>query len=129
MKRAFQCLISSSSVTQKCQIEKGELDGQNLVVVDTPGHFGSTKSDLLGLSDKVMEKIKRCVSPASPVVYLVVVQLGRFTQDKQQTVKLMQRAFGKEAAHYTMALFTRVDDLKTEGRSIEELIGADPAHA
>uniref|UniRef100_UPI0037E8B3C8 GTPase IMAP family member 7-like n=1 Tax=Semicossyphus pulcher TaxID=241346 RepID=UPI0037E8B3C8 len=130
-RKAFRSFITNSSVTQECQIEKIELEGQNLAVVDTPGLFGSTTSDSSDEEspETVVEKIKQCMLLASPgpVVFLVVLQPGRFTEPEQQSVKIIQSSFGKEAAHYTMALFTRGDDLKKEGRSIEELIGADPA--
>ncbi|XP_051244641.1 GTPase IMAP family member 7-like [Dicentrarchus labrax] len=124
MKTAFQTRIQPSSVTQACKKEKGELDGQKLAVVDTPGLFGGTKSDI-----KVMEEIKKTVLSAldGPVVFLVVLELGELTEDERKTVKLLQKTFSREAAHHTMALFTRGDDLKEQGGSIEDFIGANPA--
>jgi len=38
-------------------------------------------------------------------------------------VKWIQSGFGPQAAHYTVALFTRVDDLRADGRSVDRLIG------
>ncbi|XP_035510185.1 GTPase IMAP family member 4-like [Morone saxatilis] len=124
MRTVFQTPIHLSSVTQACKKEKGEFDGQKLAVVDTPGLFGGTKSDV-----QVMEEIKKAVLSAldGPVAFLVVLQLGRLTEDEQKTVKLLQKTFGREAAHHTMALFTRGDDLKEQGGSIEDFIGANPA--
>ncbi|XP_054463253.1 GTPase IMAP family member 7-like [Anoplopoma fimbria] len=134
MREAFRSRLSSTAVTQICQTERGELDGQTLVVVDTPGLFGLTSSDPSAPSDAnsqdaVMKEVQKCVSlaPPGPVVFLVVIQMGRFTRDERETVKIIQRTFGLEAAHSTMALFTRGDDLKTDGRSVEAYIGADPA--
>ncbi|KAM6965950.1 GTPase IMAP family member 7-like [Tautogolabrus adspersus] len=129
-RKAFKSLISDSSVTQECQIENVELDGQNLAVVDTPCLFGSTTSDSLDeeIQEQVLEELKQLLlDPPGPVVFLVVLQLGRFTKQEQQIVEMIQRSFGREAVHYTMALFTRGDDLKKEGRSIEELIGKNLA--
>ncbi|XP_042360505.1 GTPase IMAP family member 7-like [Plectropomus leopardus] len=126
-RKAFLSLISSSAVTKRLQMEKVELDGQNVAVVDTPGLFESTQD--VQIQEEVMEEIMRFTSATScgPVVYLVVLQLGKFTQEEQQIVQIIQRTVGEEAAHHTMALFTRRDDLRTEGSCLEELIGADPA--
>ncbi|CAJ1075928.1 GTPase IMAP family member 7-like isoform X2 [Xyrichtys novacula] len=128
-RKAFKSFMSNSPVTQEIKIEKGELEEQNLAVIDTPGLFGNNSSDTFdeAAPQRVMEGIKQCPQLASPgpVVFLVVLQPGRFTEPEQQAVKLIQKSFGREAAHYTMALFTRGDDLKREGGSIEELIGAN----
>lgn len=128
---AFKSCMSHCSVTQKCQLEKGQLEEDNLSVIDTPGLFGAFTSDSFDEEDpeEVMEKIKQCLlkAPPGPVVSLVVLQLGSFTEPEQQTVKIIQRSFGREAEHHTMALFTRGDDLKKEEVTIEKVIGADPA--
>ncbi|XP_034396123.1 GTPase IMAP family member 7-like [Cyclopterus lumpus] len=120
---AFWSCVSSKAVTRMCQMESAARDGENLTVVDTPG-LGDARSQA-----EVMREVQRCLlrAPGGPVVFLVVVQSGRFTQDEQRTVRWIQSAFGPQAAHYTMALFTRADDLRAEGRSVDQVIGADPA--
>ncbi|XP_033998709.1 GTPase IMAP family member 7-like [Trematomus bernacchii] len=118
--QSFESRISSTSVTQKCQMEKGRFNDQELAVVDTPGLRRGNR-------DKEMKEIQACLEPGTPTVYLVVLQLGTFTEDERQMVKIIQKAFGTEAAYYTMALFTRGDDLRADGRSVEELIGEDSA--
>uniref|UniRef100_UPI003AAC91DB uncharacterized protein n=1 Tax=Centroberyx gerrardi TaxID=166262 RepID=UPI003AAC91DB len=133
-RKAFISQLSSSSVTTHCQKETGELRGQSLAVIDTPGLSETTKPDRNpGLSDtkardEVMEEITRCMSYASPGphVFLVVLQAGRFTQEEQETVRIIQTVFGKKAEFYTLALFTRGDDLRADGVSIEKLIGDNP---
>ncbi|XP_060883025.1 GTPase IMAP family member 8-like [Labrus mixtus] len=129
-RKAFKSQITDSSVTKEFKIEKGELGGQNLAVIDTPGLFGSTTSDSFDeeIPEQVLEELKQLLpDPPGPVVFLVVLQLGRFTKPEEQIVEMIQRRFGREAVHYTMALLTRGDDLKKDGRSIEELIGENPA--
>ncbi|XP_078140702.1 GTPase IMAP family member 7-like isoform X3 [Centroberyx gerrardi] len=134
-RNAFISQLSSSSVTTQCKKETGELDRQSMAVVDTPGLFPTTRPDRNpGLSntkqtnDELVKEIIRCMSFASPGphVFLVVLQVGRFTPEEQETVKIIQTTFGKRAECYTLALFTRGDDLKADRVSIQTLIGDNP---
>ncbi|XP_037638114.1 GTPase IMAP family member 9-like isoform X1 [Sebastes umbrosus] len=116
-REAFESELSAISVTSECRKERGEVGGQKVAVIDTPGLFGTSLTH-----EDVWRKIKMCIDMSSPGphAFLVIVQLGRFTEEERQTVKMIQETFGGDADKYTMVLFTYGDKLKKQ--TIEEFI-------
>ncbi|XP_066563420.1 GTPase IMAP family member 7-like [Amia ocellicauda] len=117
-REAFKSQLCSSSVTTLCEKQCGEVAGRRVAVIDTPGLYDTELSN-----KEIIREILACISLTSPGphVFLMVLQLGRFTQEERDTVRLIQEAFGERASGYTMVLFTRGDDL--EGQSVNDYIG------
>ncbi|XP_032363001.1 GTPase IMAP family member 7-like [Etheostoma spectabile] len=106
--RQFKSRPSSESVTESC--EKGVTRWGNRVVsvVDTPGILDTQKSQ-----EFMKREIVKCVevSCPGPHVFLLVIQVGRFTNEEKNSVEALQELFGANANRYMIVLFTRGGDL------------------
>ncbi|KAG1956541.1 GTPase IMAP family member 7-like [Pimephales promelas] len=107
--KLFESEISSSSVTGHCEKFHALINGRNVSVIDSPGLFDTSLT-----KDEVIDRIKLCIplSAPGPHVFLVVIQLGRFTDEEAEAVRIIQEVFGEESSTYTMALFTHGDRLE-----------------
>ncbi|XP_072821468.1 GTPase IMAP family member 7 [Vicugna pacos] len=113
-RKEFKSKISAHAVTKRCQTASRTWKGRELLVVDTPGLF-DTKDSL----DITCREISRCVlqSCPGPHAIILVLQLGRHTDEEQKTVELIKAVFGDSAMKHMIILFTRKDDLEDQSLS------------
>ncbi|XP_074487538.1 GTPase IMAP family member 9-like [Sebastes fasciatus] len=126
-RQCFESKFSAKSMTVDCTKGKAEVDGQRVAVIDTPGVFDTR----YGL-DKTIKDICQCISYAvpGPHVFLVVIRLGRYTEEEKQTVQRIQEIFGQAADRHSMVLFTHgdlledttIEDFLTESSELQELV-------
>ncbi|XP_063318504.1 GTPase IMAP family member 9-like [Pelmatolapia mariae] len=120
-RECFESKFSAVSMTVECSKGKVKVDGQQVAVIDTPGLF-DTRFD----KERTTKDVCQCISYASPGphIFLVVIRLGRYTEEEKQTVQKIQKIFGHAADKYSMVLFTHGDQL--EVNPMEEFLEESP---
>ncbi|KAG8006615.1 GTPase IMAP family member 4, partial [Nibea albiflora] len=88
--------------TTKCGIYRGECGGQKLAVIDTPGVFNINMT-----KKEVLPEIAKCMILAQPGphVFLYVADAMTFTQEDQESMKIIQDVFGSNYKDHTLAVF------------------------
>lgn len=117
----FYSGICAKSITKVCEKRVTTWGGRELVVVDTPGVFDTEDSDAV-----TQREIARCVALTSPGPHalLLVVPLGRYTEEEHKATQKILSMFGKKARRFMILLLTRKDDL--EGTDIREYLSTAP---
>lgn len=121
--KKFESKPGGGSVTLKCQSASVKIDKKPILLVDTPGMFDTNVSN-----DITSKEIMKCIALTSPGIHavLLVIRVGRFTEEEQNTVKLFKEIFGKELTKYMMIIFTGKDDLDHDGTSVEAFVAKCP---
>uniref|UniRef100_A0A8C7WV65 AIG1-type G domain-containing protein n=1 Tax=Oryzias sinensis TaxID=183150 RepID=A0A8C7WV65_9TELE len=116
----FQSKRSTRPVTVNCSKGRAVVDGQQVSVIDTPGLFYTKFRE-----NKTVKDLSQCISFAAPGpnVFLVVVSVGRFTQEDKAILQKIQEIFGQDPYRYSMVLFTHGDLLEDP---IEEFLKESP---
>ncbi|KAJ8373703.1 hypothetical protein SKAU_G00042830 [Synaphobranchus kaupii] len=111
---------SPSSLTLTSQGGKGDVCERRVTVVDTPGLCNTELS-----GEKLREEMQRAVTLCDPKPHTVilVIQLGRFTEQEKRVMETLQELFSNGVNEYTVVLFTYGDRLRNT--TIEEFVRRD----
>ena len=119
-KNTFQSSISAKSVTKFCSMGMTTRFGGNIVIVDTPGVFDPEVT-----ADELRVELQRCIGITAPGPHAFVFVLdatSRFTPEDKEYVEKLVSQFRNEIYNYSFVLFTRGDQLASEGKSLNDYI-------
>uniref|UniRef100_A0A8C6ZTT9 GTPase IMAP family member 8 n=1 Tax=Nothoprocta perdicaria TaxID=30464 RepID=A0A8C6ZTT9_NOTPE len=119
---AFESKVAPHAVTRGCSKAEGSFQGRKIAVIDTPGLFDTRETN-----EKVAEKIKDAIRHLFPGVHaiLLVMQLGRITNEEKEVAAWIAKILRFEAQRYTILLFTRGEELQ-KPEDIESFIEGSP---
>lgn len=122
-KTPFPSIFSLISVTKKCKQGIANRFDKKIVVVDTPGIFDTELSN-----EQTQQEIAKCIGITSPGphAFILVLSLGRFTDEEKKTVDHFVKCFGKTVYQYFIVLFTRKDELEKNNMTLEQHLGQVP---
>lgn len=114
-KKVFKSDMRLAGVTRHCEKEVGKVEDVDVTVIDTPGLFDCKR-------EAIARDILKCVKlqEPGPHAFVLVVPVGRMTQEDQDTNKLIEKKFGPRVWDHTIVLFTHGDRL--EGKTINDVI-------
>jgi GTPase Era involved in 16S rRNA processing len=116
---AFNTKVSATSVTSSMQYSKTERFERRLVVIDTPGLFDTNQPN-----EEILKEMSNWYTFTTPGLYaiILVVQVGRFTEEEQKTVDLCMKAFGEGFKRRLIIVFTHKDRLEVENMTIDDFV-------
>ncbi|XP_048099447.1 LOW QUALITY PROTEIN: GTPase IMAP family member 4-like [Alosa alosa] len=117
--KEFKSSALMVSVTTECEKRTAIIGSKMVQVIDTPGLLDTSVSH-----ENIREEIRKCITMSSPGphVFLLLISVGRFTQEERETVKMIQEIFGEYSKAYTIVGYTRGELLREENIDIKEYI-------
>ncbi|XP_016521704.1 GTPase IMAP family member 2-like isoform X1 [Poecilia formosa] len=109
-------------LTRSSKKAEGEVFSRRVSVVDTPGLSSSVLPP-----EEVKAEIQRAVELSSPGphVFLLTIKLGRFTEQEEPGLEMLQEILGPEVSKFTMILFTHTDRLEQTGINVDQFVQED----
>ncbi|XP_044534905.1 uncharacterized protein LOC123249872 [Gracilinanus agilis] len=114
----FESKCSGGSVTKACKKAKTEWNNMEISVVDTPGIFETNTPEQENLTE--IARFMTLSSPG-PHALLLVLQVGRFTDEEKAAIERVFKILGDEAVKFLVIIFTGKDNLGEE--SIGDFVG------
>ncbi|TNN52004.1 GTPase IMAP family member 5 [Liparis tanakae] len=108
--------------TSFCERKEVSAAGRRLILVDTPELWDEDGAEHL-------ELVKDCLALAlpGPHVFLLVLQVGRFTRGECEMLGHLQRIFGRDFAEHAVVLLVRFDCDRRRPQGVNDYVAG--AHA
>uniref|UniRef100_A0A3B1J4P3 AIG1-type G domain-containing protein n=1 Tax=Astyanax mexicanus TaxID=7994 RepID=A0A3B1J4P3_ASTMX len=113
----FEAECSPESGTQICKRAEKEINGRNIVVIDTPGIFDTNRPEE-EVKYEVISSLVECAP--GPHVFILVLKVDRHTEENQRALEKLMKYFTGDAVHHMVLLFTHGDNL--ENMNIHDFI-------
>nr|XP_055062844.1 GTPase IMAP family member 8-like [Misgurnus anguillicaudatus] len=115
----FESRASSVPITTSCNIKEETVCHMKIRLIDTPDFFNEDLKN----QDEQLRYCKELIQHR-PVVYLLVMHLGRFTDGEREVLPRLKKEFGEDVTSKTVILFTGKE--KLNGKTLEDYInGSD----
>nr|XP_022296100.1 immune-associated nucleotide-binding protein 9-like [Crassostrea virginica] len=108
----FNTASAFVSCTSRPQKESCICNSHLLEVIDTPGLYDTSKTQ-----EMVKQELAQCIEMCSPGphVFLVIMSVGRVTEEEKNTLKYMSDLFGgQDFLNHTILIVTRKEDLNPD---------------
>ncbi|XP_046543807.1 GTPase IMAP family member 4-like [Haliotis rubra] len=90
-----------------------------LTIIETPGLFAE-EQDIYANKMRLAESVYTFTP--GPDAFGLVIRIGRFTPEEKTMIDILREMFGEEVFQFTVLIFTRLDDLKYDGVTLEEYV-------
>lgn len=124
----FATYPSPNSGTMKCKTETKTVNGRSITLIDTPGFFDTGRSEE-DLKPEIMSCMTECAP--GPHAFLIVLQVGKFTEHEQAVVTKIVQYFSDEALKYAVVVFThgeqlhkkmKIEDFVSQNKNLSDLV-------
>uniref|UniRef100_A0A0S7F0H4 URGCP n=1 Tax=Poeciliopsis prolifica TaxID=188132 RepID=A0A0S7F0H4_9TELE len=110
-REVFKAETDFESVTKYICVEPVTLFGRQILVIDT--------GDILTSQEQIAKVLLNLLPDSTPSLYLLVIKVGRFTQEDEKAVEAVEKVLGPRRMENCFLLFTGGDRLNT---SLEQFI-------
>ncbi|XP_073698694.1 GTPase IMAP family member 8-like [Garra rufa] len=116
----FRSDLSATSLTSTSERRDAVVCGRKVTVVDTPCLLNTDATNI-----SVEQELERALTlcEPGPHAFLLVIQLGRFTEQERHVMDTLQKMFCSNVNLFTIVLFTYGDKLKN--KSIDQFVRED----